>query len=154
VKQIIDWSSLRIWAALTDEELYNTQNAFNLLAKENTDLRYLIGVLNSKAANFYHAKKFLDEFKMRFQKILIKDCKRIPIPDQEMIQKNYKSEYVEFVGLVDNVIGLVKDNYEQNNPDIKRMNDNQIGIVERRLDKLVGKFYGLDDLEMTCIEEN
>src|SRR5688572_8928592 len=33
VKQIIDWTSKRIWASITDEELYNTQNAFNLLAK-------------------------------------------------------------------------------------------------------------------------
>ncbi len=34
VKQIIDWTNKRIWATITDEELYNTQNAFNLLAKQ------------------------------------------------------------------------------------------------------------------------
>ena len=33
VKQIIDWTTKKIWATLTDEELYNTQNAFNMLSK-------------------------------------------------------------------------------------------------------------------------
>jgi hypothetical protein len=33
VKQIIDWTTKRIWATIRDEELYNTQNAFNMLAK-------------------------------------------------------------------------------------------------------------------------
>ena len=33
VKQIIDWTTKRIWATITDEELYNTQNAFNMLAR-------------------------------------------------------------------------------------------------------------------------
>jgi hypothetical protein len=79
VKQIIDWTTKRIWAAITDEELYNTQNAFNLLAKNGWQLEYLLGVLNSRLMTFYHQKKFLDEFKMRFQKILIKDCRRFPI---------------------------------------------------------------------------
>ena len=32
VKQIIEWTTKRIWDAITDEELYNSQNAFNLLA--------------------------------------------------------------------------------------------------------------------------
>ena len=68
VKQIIDWSSKRIWASLTDQELYNTQNAFNLLGNRTYALEYLLGLLNSRLMTFYHRKKYLDEFKMRFQK--------------------------------------------------------------------------------------
>ena len=79
VKQIIDWTTKRIWATITDEELYNTQNAFNMLAKPGWHLEYLLGILNSRLMTFFHRKKFLDEFKMRFQKILIKDCRRFPI---------------------------------------------------------------------------
>lgn len=79
VKQIIDWSAKRIWAALTDEELYNTQNAFNIIAKKDFLNEYLIALLNSQLLTFYHRKKFLEEYKDRFQKILIKDCKELPI---------------------------------------------------------------------------
>jgi hypothetical protein len=64
VKQIIDWTTKRIWAAITDDELYNTQNAFNLLAKEGWHLEYLLGLINSRLMTFYHRKKFFDEFKM------------------------------------------------------------------------------------------
>jgi hypothetical protein len=66
VKQIIDWSSKRIWATLTDEELYNTQNAFNLIAKGDYLTEYILAVLNSQLITFYHKKKFLEEYKDRF----------------------------------------------------------------------------------------
>lgn len=79
VKQIIDWSSKRIWAALATEELYNTQNAFNIIPNEDYLAEYLIALLNSKLFTFYHSKKFLEEYKDRFQKILIKECKELPI---------------------------------------------------------------------------
>ncbi|MDX2045854.1 MAG: N-6 DNA methylase [Chitinophagaceae bacterium] len=79
VKQIIDWSDKRIWAALTEEELYNAQNAFNLIPKNNFKPEYLIAVINSNLMSFYLRKKFLEEFKDRFQKILIKDCKEFPV---------------------------------------------------------------------------
>ena len=64
---------------MTDEELYNTQNAFNLLAKDGYELEYLLGIVNSKVMTYYHRKKYLDEFKRLYQKILIKDCRRFPI---------------------------------------------------------------------------
>ena len=82
VKQIIDWSDKRIWSALTNEELYNTQNAFNLIPKqEEFEAEYLIALINSKLMSFYHKKQFLEEFKDRFQKILIKDAKEFPVKD-------------------------------------------------------------------------
>ena len=94
VKQIIDWSAKRIWAAMTDEELYNTQNAFNLIAKPGYSTEYLLAVLNSKLMSFYHRKKFLEEFKDRFQKILIKDTKQFPI---KLINDKIESVFVETV---------------------------------------------------------
>lgn len=79
VKQIIDWTDKRIWAALTSEELYNTQNAFNLIPINGYIAEYLVALLNSKLISYYHRKKFLEEFKDRFQKILIKDAKLFPV---------------------------------------------------------------------------
>lgn len=79
VKQIIDWTAKRIWAAITDEEFYNTQNSFNLIAKAEYCTEYLTALINSTLMSFYHRKKFLEEYKDRFQKILIKDCKEFPI---------------------------------------------------------------------------
>lgn len=94
VKQIIDWTDKRIWAALTENELYNTQNAFNLIAKKSYYPEYLIALLNSRLISFYLRKKFLEEYKDRFQKILIKDCKEFPI---KPIEKTEQEKFVEFV---------------------------------------------------------
>ena len=80
VQQIIDWSSLRILAGWTNEELYNTQNQFNLLAYRGTNLGFVAAVLNSKLISYYHRRVFLDVALQRFQKILIKDAKRLPFP--------------------------------------------------------------------------
>jgi uncharacterized short protein YbdD (DUF466 family) len=79
VQQIIDWSSLRILAGLTDQDLYNTQNQFNLLSKGGTDLRFVLALLNSRLMSFYHRRVFLDVALQRFQKVLIKDAKQFPI---------------------------------------------------------------------------
>jgi hypothetical protein len=46
VKQIIDWTSRRIWATITDEELYNTQNAFCLIHKNDNSIEYILGIIN------------------------------------------------------------------------------------------------------------
>lgn len=79
VQQIIDWSSLRILCGWTDEELYNTQNQFNLLAREGTNSKFIVAVLNSRLVSFYHRRVFLDVALQRFQKVLIKDAKTFPI---------------------------------------------------------------------------
>ena len=57
VKQIIDTTAKRIWAGITDEELYNTQNAFNLISKEGWTHEFLLCIINSKLMSFYHRKK-------------------------------------------------------------------------------------------------
>jgi len=73
---------------LAEEELYNTQNAFNLIANEGYAIEYLLASINSKLMTYYHKKKFLEEYKDRFQKILIKDCKEFPIKKNENQNNN------------------------------------------------------------------
>ncbi len=103
VKQIIDWTAKLIWAAMTDEELYNTQNAFNLIANENYETEYLLAIINSKLISFYHRKKYLEEYKDRFQKVLIKDCKEFPI--KPIAQKQQQP----FIAKVNAIISLNKE---------------------------------------------
>lgn len=102
VQQIIDWSTLRILAGWTNQELYNTQNQFNLLARGDTNLMFVLAVLNSKLISYYHRKVFLDVALQRFQKILIKDAKVFPIRrisfttptlDRERLLAQARTEY-------------------------------------------------------------
>ena len=52
IKLIIDWTNKRIWATITDDQLYNTQNAFNLISEPDLSLDYLLGIINSKLMTF------------------------------------------------------------------------------------------------------
>ncbi|MDE0299037.1 MAG: N-6 DNA methylase [Candidatus Poribacteria bacterium] len=119
VQQIIDWSSLRMLVGWTDEELYNTQNQFNLLALRCTNLKFILSILNSRLMSFYHRQVFLDVALQRFQKILIKDAKSLPIrrinfttPDDERARQLEKAKTLyEFClnkGSTECVLGFVK----------------------------------------------
>jgi len=103
IKQIIDWTAKRIWAALTEDELYNTQNAFNLIANPDYSTEYLLTLINSKLLSFYLRKKFLEEYKDRFQKILIKDCKEFPI------KKISREQQLPFIAKADIMLAKNKE---------------------------------------------
>ncbi|MBX9807471.1 MAG: N-6 DNA methylase [Flavobacteriaceae bacterium] len=78
VRQIVSGNPPRIFAGFTNEELYFTQIGFGIIPK-NMNIKYLIGILNSNLINFYHKYRFLDLEKELFQKILIANCKTLPI---------------------------------------------------------------------------
>jgi len=153
VKQIIDWTTKKIWATLTDEELYNTQNAFNMLPKTGWALEYLLGILNSRLMTFYHRKKFLDEYKMRFQKILIKDCRRFPIRPVNLTTPRNGRCHDHMVVLVNQMLGLhqqlatAKTHYEGTSL------EQQLHAVDRQIDQLVYQLYGLTAEEVNIVEQ-
>lgn len=151
VKQIIDWTTKRIWASITDEEFYNTQNAFNILPRPGWSHEYILGILNSRLMTFYHRKKFLDEFKMRFQKILIKDCKRFPI---HIINSSNKSQGNQIVKLVKRMLDLNKQLLEIKIPQAKIIIQRQIKAIDQQIDKLVYKLYDLTEEEAKIIESS
>jgi hypothetical protein len=141
IKQIIDWTTKRIWAALTSEELYNSQNAFNLIANSKYTAEFILGVINSRLISFYHQKKFLDEYKMRFQKILIKDAKRFPIKKINFENFQEETEYEKLISFVIKMGKLVIDN--PRTPQEKEALQRQIAATDKQIDNLVYQLYGL-----------
>jgi len=80
IRQIVSGNPPRIYAGYTNESLYYTQIGFGIISnKLNT--KYLLCVLNSKMMTFYHKFSYLDHEKELFQKILIANCKKLPIKD-------------------------------------------------------------------------
>jgi type I restriction-modification system DNA methylase subunit len=152
VKQIIDWTSKRIWAALTDEELYNTQNAFNLLPQSGYEAEYLLGILNSKVMTYYHRKRYLDEFKMRFQKILIKDCRRLPIREIDERDKSEVKLRTDLVGAVKRLMALQEELDHAKTPHEQAVVRRQLVSIDREIDRLVYRLYGLSDSEIEVVE--
>jgi hypothetical protein len=84
VRQIVSGGSESIKAAYCEDEIFHTQVGFVFLPKDRrkSSAKSLTGILNSKLMSFYHTKKFLDENKDTFQKILIQDAKKFPLPEK------------------------------------------------------------------------
>jgi len=101
VRQIVSTDGYGIHAAYSEDSLFHTQVGFVLLPQsgEKDMAKSLTAVLNSKLLTFYHRKRFLDETKDTFQKILIQDAVEFPLP----------SDFVEesLVDAVDRMIDLV-----------------------------------------------
>jgi type I restriction-modification system DNA methylase subunit len=152
VKQIIDRTAQRIWAALSDEELYNTQNAFNLIPKDGYEPEYLLGILNSRLMTYLHRKRYLDEFKRLYQKILIKDCRRLPIrlvnhDDKRIVTLNDK-----LVAAVRCMIAAVEEHSNLRTPQEQTALERRILAIDRGIDGLVYDLYGLDDSERGIVD--
>jgi len=108
IRQIISGNPPKIYAGYTDESLYFTQIGFGLIPKVESEIynKYLLCVINSQLINFYHKFKYLDIEKELFQKILIANCKKLPIIKlSQELQK-------PFIDKADLMLGLNKEMQE------------------------------------------
>jgi len=104
VRQIVSGKPPRIYAGYSDEELYYTQIGFGIIPKKDDMTVFsLLGFINSKLLNFYHQYSFLDLEKELFQKILIANCKKLPIK-KELLSK----DLIDFDNTIENIILLTK----------------------------------------------
>ena len=133
VRQIISANPLRIFAGYTEKELYYTQIGFGVIPKSNLTPKFLLSLINSSLINFYHKYKFLDTEKNVFQKILIANCKLLPIkiPDNQQ----------PFIGLVDKIMIMKESNHEVD-----------ISEIEADLNKMIYQLYDLSADEIKIIE--
>ena len=128
------------------------KNAFNLLAKPSFSIEYLLAVLNSRLMTFFHRKKYLDEFKMRFQKILIKDCRRFPIRTIKFSDLTDKARHDKMVSLVEQMLTLNKQLATAKTAHDKTILQRQIDATDKQIDSLVYELYGFTEEEIKIVE--
>ncbi|MEH3113432.1 MAG: Eco57I restriction-modification methylase domain-containing protein [Pedobacter terrae] len=135
VRQILGNKNLNIIAAYSDVPNFFTQIGFSLISKtdDNDMLKYIVALLNSKLIAFYHTEKFLDKEKSVFQKILIANCKILPIK----VSSN-PEEIIECVNLI---IKYKKMNFAKD-----------IEEIMQKINLLVYKIYNLSEDEICKIE--
>jgi hypothetical protein len=154
VRQIVSGNPLRIYAGYTNKEFYNTQIAFNILIKEifanEVSLKYLLVLLNSNLMSYYHREKFLDSSKKLFQKILIANAKKLPVKiPAKFVQRRIEQ-------LADAMISVTGKLYKTSdlNTDSKTRLQNQIKVLERKLNHEIYKVYGISEADLNEIDES
>ena len=132
VRQILGNKNLDLISAYSEDSIFFTQIGFSLISKNSdiNELKYILGLLNSKLLSFYHKNKFLDIQKIVFQKILIANCKKLPIKKANVITRN-------------KIILLVNSILNSKNHDFR---------LEQQIDNLVYKLYDLNFEEVKIID--
>lgn len=154
IRQIVSGVPLRIFATVTSEEYCNTQSIFNLLPRQKAeeDIRYLLGILNSKLINFYHTNRYLDKSKMLFQKILIQNAKLFPIRTIDFSNPSEKVMHDKLVAMVEKMLELQKKSHFVRLESDKKMYQTQIDVLDNQIDSLVYELYGLREKEIKIVE--
>ena len=137
IRQIISGNPPRIYVGLTNKPLYFTQIGFGIISKDNKKIsnKYLLILLNSNLINFYHKYSFLDLEKNIFQKILIANCKKIPIPEIS------KTEQIPFIEKAEKMLELNKNFYDKINFYLENL---KIDFEVEKISKKLEKFYLLE----------
>ncbi|KAF5032937.1 hypothetical protein DSECCO2_611960 [anaerobic digester metagenome] len=109
--------------------------------KNDLDIKYLLGILNSKLYNLWLYKK--GKRKGDMIELYQKPLSEIPLI------KTSKSLQLPFIKLVDQILEITKDkNFAENKE--KR---NQIKLIEKQLNNLIYDLYGLSNKEIKIVEE-
>lgn len=153
VRQIVSGNPLRIYAGYTDEELYNTQTIFNILIKPNIDykIKFILAILNSMLINFYHAYKYLDLSKNLFQKILIQNCKKFPVPKIESANEKIVNTIVE---AVEQMLTAKKQLHEAKTESDTSYLERKCATLDKQIDELVYQLYELTEEEIKIVEDS
>ena len=122
-----------IFAVYCDEEFYHDPAIIVVLDNAGVDLKFLLAILNSRLASFYHFNSSPKATKGAFPKILVTDIKNFPIP------KLPAPNQQPFIDLADKILAAKQTG--QNTRDL-----------EKEIDSLVYALYGLTDEEVAIVE--
>lgn len=141
IRQIISGDPPGIYAAYTEDELYNTQSIFNLVLKDEMciSLKYFLRLINSSATELYHRNRFLDISKILFQKILIQNCKKFPI----VVDETKKQEQLKIISLVEQLSELIKEKQKTILLSRHELLQGKIDYCENTINKIVYDLYEL-----------
>ncbi len=117
----------------------------------NWDIKFVLGVLNSKLVNFYYVT-FLKSSKKVFSEIQARQAQQIPLPKLLRTNLSAIEKHDRMVALVERMLTLVPQRKKEQNPQVAAQLDAQIAATDRQIDRLVYDLYGLTEEEIALVE--
>ena len=141
----------RLVLALDVDQTYVTDGLYVFGVKHHIDLKYIVGILNSKLLSFLY--QLLTQEKGRvLAQVKPTVLSKLPIYRLDFSNSSDKSAHDRMVGLVDQMLELHKRLGEVKTPDSKRRIERQISATDRQIDALVYELYGLTEDEIRIVE--
>ena len=139
----------RIVATIDTHKLY-ADHTVNVICPKNHeyDMKYILGILNSKLVNYLFQHKYLD---IHMKGVYLEEIpiKRIGFQDRAAVRKSEK-----VVGLVDEILALNERIQQTKVPDERVLLERQIASVDIQIDQMVYDLYDLTSEERTSVDRS
>jgi len=146
----------RIQATLvTDEVLLHGHSItpFKIFENNLYSPKYLLAISNSKLISWY-SNLILPNFgKNIFPKLNPQDIKQLPIKDINFSNNNELNKYKRIEQLVDQILKTQTALHNAKDETDKKIYQKRANLLDRQIDNLVYKLYGLTDEEIRIVEE-
>lgn len=131
----------------TQKELI--ESTLYIAVADEINLKYLLGVFNSKLLTFYLRQRLVTN-KQGYPQILMWQLEQLPIRVSGKI--NEKQRHDQMVALVDQMLSVHKQLPSTKTPHEKEALQRQIDATDQQIDRLVYELYGLTEEEIKVVE--
>ncbi len=138
-----------IQATYVDEDFVFSNSVDGIKIKTGRiNIKYLLGLINSRLISFYHSNTSANAFKGTFPKVLLQDLRNLPLPNAEIeIQKDIEN-------LVNLLLQLISEKSETRLPVKIQQLETKIDFCETKINQLVYHLYELTEGEIKIVEES
>ncbi len=139
--------------ALDKEQYFVTDGLYLFGVRKPANIRYLMGVLNSKFFIFIYRLLTLEKGRVLAQ-VKPTILEQLPIRNIDFNNPDEKKMHDWMVQLVEQMLVLHKQLPEAKTGHEQTMIQRQIDLTDRQIDKLVYELYGLTTEEIAIVEGN
>ena len=152
IQEITGGHPSRISACYYDKIVYHDPGIISCLVVGDLDIKFFLGLLNSKFLSWYHRHSSPKGTRTLFPKILIGDIRSFPIPNLQIQKPIDKSRHDRMVKLVEQMLALHKQLSAAKTDQEKTALERQIAATDQQIDRLVYDLYGLTENEIKIVE--
>ncbi|MHA1658578.1 MAG: Eco57I restriction-modification methylase domain-containing protein, partial [Promethearchaeota archaeon] len=136
-----------------NSNFYFLKNLYSLIS-DKYNLKYLLGIINSKTLNYYFKKYFTTKKEEIFPEIQIYQLNKFPIKIIDFNNNEEKTLYDRIVEMVDQMLEVQKKYHNAKTENEKTIYKKQTDILDNQIDRLVYRLYGLTEEEISIVEES
>ena len=138
-------------ATLIEKPIAVTGNIFTVMAESIIDLKYFLGLINSKLIEYFWKINFSD-FKNSFPQVTIFSLNQIPVKKIDPTNKSEKSLHDEIVQLVTTMLQLQQQKQSATLPEQVQQLEQRIAYTDDKINEKVYALYGLSAAEVGVVE--
>ena len=144
---------INLVATIDYEHYYFSNNVFVCLPKPSLkmNLKYFVGLLNSKLATWYYRTIQPREGKL-FAELKINVLNTIPTKKVDLQNPTQKSQHDHMVSLVDQMLATQKKLHATSSSIEKKQYQQDADILDKQIDTLVYELYELTPEEVKVVE--